>query len=396
MKTKLPSAIVYGWNKLGKFEIPTNLYHEENLIEKVIIYSLKDDDDKSISYYDADTVIHIYDRYIADTELANLVLTSAIENICNFDKPFFSIFTPTYKTNERIYRAYNSLLKQDFKNWEWVVVDDSDDDTTWNILNKISEKDRRVRIHKIHPITNGNIGLAKNRACSLSLGDWLLELDHDDELFDGCLSTCSDAIKKFPDSGFFYSDFCARFENGNMMHYDHDVSGNWYARIDNLYGFGYCGNVWENHNGQKYLRHYHCEMNPITIRFNITMPNHLRMWKKSLYEQIGGHNRRLPVADDFELIVRTFLTTRMTHIRKMLYVQWNNFESTVDNNSTDINRRARIIRDYYDKRIHDRIIQLGYDDWNWIEDKQHSQKLNSAQNIRKYYEQENIMNYIYE
>ena len=32
----------------------------------------------------------------------------------------------------------------------------------------------------------------------------------------------------------------------------------------------------------------------------------------------------------------------------MLYVQYNNGDSTVDNNRVDINRRARLIRDYYD------------------------------------------------
>ena len=36
-----------------------------------------------------------------------------------------SVFTPTYKTDQRIFRTYKSLKNQTYQNWEWVVVDDS-------------------------------------------------------------------------------------------------------------------------------------------------------------------------------------------------------------------------------------------------------------------------------
>jgi hypothetical protein len=86
----------------------------------------------------------------------------------------------------------------------------------------------------------------------------------------------------------------------------------------------------------------------------------------------------------------------MIHVKKMLYIQYNNRDSTVDNNATDINRRARLIRDHYDKRIHDRIIELGFEDWNWDEELGHSQKLQNRGGVRKYYDEEQVMNYIYE
>jgi hypothetical protein len=126
------------------------------------------------------------------------------------------------------------------------------------------------------------------------------------------------------------------------------------------------------------------------------MPNHVRVWKRDVYNKIGKHNLSTPVADDYELIVRTFLNTPMVHIKKMLYLQWNNRNSTVDNNATDINRRSRLIRDYYDKQIHDRIIELGKHDWNWDDNAGHSQKLQNNTPIRKFYEEEQVLNYIYE
>ena len=85
----------------------------------------------------------------------------------------------------------------------------------------------------------------------------------------------------------------------------------------------------------------------------------------------------------------------MVHIDKMLYLQYNNRNSTVDNNSTDINRKARLIRDYYDKAIHNRIIELGKEDWDWIESGQHSHPFQNDMDYLKYYEDESVLNYIY-
>ena len=126
------------------------------------------------------------------------------------------------------------------------------------------------------------------------------------------------------------------------------------------------------------------------------MPNHLRAWRRDVYFKIRGHNRNISVADDFELIVKTFLETKFTHIKKMLYLQYNNRNSTVDNNSTDINRKARLIRDYYDVQIHERIKQLGGFDWNWDLNEGHSHKLQNWMDRTRYYDNEEVLNYTVE
>jgi hypothetical protein len=227
-------------------------------------------------------------------------------------------------------------------------------------------------------------------------GDWLVELDHDDYLTRNCLSKSNQAILKFPDAGFLYTDCCEMYEDGEMKTYDHNWEDDYYARHDNYFDFGYAGHSWVNVDGLDVLAHHYPNINPLTIRFNISMPNHVRVWKREIYNKIGGHNKNTPVADDYELIVRTFLNTRMVHIKKMLYLQWNDRNSTVDNNSTDINRRSRLIRDYYDKQIHNRILELGFNDWNWDDINGHSQKFQNNVHTKKYYNNEEIMNYIYE
>jgi hypothetical protein len=198
-------------------------------------------------------------------------------------------------------------------------------------------------------------------------GDWLVELDHDDCLTSNALEVSNNAILKFPDAGFLYSDCCEYYETGEYKYYDHDWTGNWYGRPDNFFDFGYAGHEWE-----------------------------IKMWERGLYHKIGGHNKGTPVADDLEMSIKTFLNTRMIHVKKVLYLQYSSRNTTTDNNSIDINRRARLIRDFYDKQIHDRIHELGFVDWNWDDEKGHSQKFQNAISIRKLHDEEQKMNYIYE
>lgn len=415
MKTKKPSAIVYGWHQFGQEIIFSDVYFEEHLEDEVFVYSLpfKNDVVKDFTKYQPDLIvsigeeidiphdflkrIHIHlDENPPLNVLANIIVCQSIFRNTEYNRPKFSLFTPTYKTGDRVKRTYESLKKQTFNNWEWVVVDDSPDEQTWKLLQEISNEDYRVKIHKIYPLTEGNIGLAKHRAATLCDGDWVCELDHDDALISDCLETCYRAIEKYPDAGFLYTDSCEIYEDGEMKYYDHDWSGDWYAREDNFFDFGYAGHTWVEADGKEYLAHWYPDINPITIRFNISMPNHIRMWERKLYHKIGGHNKLTPVADDFEMIVKTFLHTKFIHVKKMLYLQYNNRNSTVDNNSLDINRRARLIRDHYDKRIHERIHELGFEDWYWNEERGHSHKFQNHVPIKKFFDEEGVMNYIYE
>lgn len=411
----MPSAIVYGWDRKGSITIQSDIYFEEGLHERVEIISLSYNGNVELDYtkYKPDLIIsfgmnieinHFYLRRIhlsyseilPDNVLANDIVCQTVFNHCKVLRPRFSIFTPAYCTGDKILRTYDSLRNQTLTNWEWVVVDDSPNDDTWDILTSLEKIDYRVKIHKIFPVTGGNVGLAKHRAAMLCEGDWVVELDHDDCLTTKALETANEAILKFPDAGFLYSDCCEFYENGEFKYYDHDWTGNWYGRPDNFFDFGYAGHEWEVVDGNTILAHRYPDVNPLSIRFNISMPNHVRMWERELYHKIGGHNRGTPVADDLEILIRTFLNTRMIHVKKVLYLQFSSGNTTTDNNAQDINRRARLIRDFYDSQIHRRIQELGFHDWNWDDEKGHSQKFQNAIFVRKLYEEEQKMNYIYE
>lgn len=426
IKTKLPSALVFGWNRLGEFQISSNLCENEGLVEDIQLWSYENDHNlyELIVKHDPDVIITFgddnlfniskesseiirskwnhFDNLMEDGELANEIANLSTIWSCESTKlygsketPLFSIFTGTYKTGNRIFRAYDGLKNQTYSNWEWVVVDDSpeDDFDTWEKLKSIAETDPRVKIHRITPNSGGNIGEVKHRAASLSNGDWLLELDHDDTLASNCLEVVVRGIKQYPDAGFVFTGVAEIYENGTHKYYG-PIDPQAYGREHNGYVFGYAHHEWVEIDGKKYVGGYSANINPKTIRYNMGMPNHARIWHRDVYHAVRGHNRTISVADDFELIVKTFLETKMLKIDEVLYMQWNNFSSTVDFNLIDINRRARLIRNYYDKDIHNRIIELGKYDWDWDEETQkchHSWWMDRT----RFFEREQVLNYIY-
>ena len=68
----------------------------------------------------------------------------------------------------------------------------------------------------------------------------------------------------------------------------------------------------------------------------------------------------------------------------------------MDNNATDINRRARLIKDYYDPFIHQRILELGKEDWVWDDIEGRAHRLQNWMDTTRYYEREQVLNYIVE
>ncbi|HET7094686.1 MAG TPA: hypothetical protein VFI22_14440, partial [Thermomicrobiales bacterium] len=103
-------------------------------------------------------------------------------------------------------------------------------------------------------------------------------------------------------------------------------------------------------------------------RHIVGVPNHLRAWTRDAYWACGGHNPEVHVCDDFELLIRTFLTTRMVHIRRFGYIQHLDpagAANTQRQRNKEIQRLVRAFRGAYNERIHQRFVDLGVDDFIW-------------------------------
>lgn len=265
--------------------------------------------------------------------------------------PLVSVFTAAYKSKEKILRPYNSLLNQTYTNWEWVIVDDSgDDDVTYN-NDLLPLKDLRVRRYR-QDHSNGYIGAIKRYAAGLCTGEILLELDHDDELTSDCLEKIVTAFQNHPECGFVYGDCAEPYVGSNFS--------NWYG-WDCGFGYDIYYRVWvhEMNRWQNVLRN--TVLNGSTMRHLVGLPNHPRAWTRECYHLLGGHREELLVADDYDMLVRSFLCTKYLCIPDLLYIQYRNPNG--DNSTFTRNQQIQILvgelYKYYGNRIHARVKELG-------------------------------------
>ncbi len=92
--------------------------------------------------------------------------------------PRVSIILPTYNGNKTINNAIESILIQNFKDYEFIIVDDCSTDKTALLIDKYTERDNRIIIIR-NPI---NLGLQKslNKALMISRGEYIGRIDDDD------------------------------------------------------------------------------------------------------------------------------------------------------------------------------------------------------------------------
>ena len=91
--------------------------------------------------------------------------------------PKISIIVPIYNAQKTIERCIDSILNQDFSDFELILIDDGSKDNSGKICDTYAGKDQRVRvIHK----ENSGASASRNLALREAKGEYLQFLDADD------------------------------------------------------------------------------------------------------------------------------------------------------------------------------------------------------------------------
>lgn len=216
-----------------------------------------------------------------------------------------SIFTPVHPPIVKyLAAAHESLAQQQtYVKWEWVLVPNQGSQIPASIA-----ADERVRIYPYpNQGTAVNVGELKRFACEHCTGDVLVELDGDDLLTPQALRSVA-----------------AAFQNSQTMFaYSNSAEFNekWES---NVYGERYGWRTRPYQHGEHDL----VEMiawpaGPQMMRHVYWAPNHVRAWRKTAYDALGGHDPKLLVGDDHDLLCRTYVTygaQGMAHIDECLYL----------------------------------------------------------------------------
>ncbi len=97
------------------------------------------------------------------------------------DKPFFSIIIPVYNASEYLKECLESILSQEFKDWEAILVDDCSTDGSVEISENYSKNDSRIKVYKSEK-NSGCAYVPRLRAANLSKGKYIVSIDADDKV----------------------------------------------------------------------------------------------------------------------------------------------------------------------------------------------------------------------
>jgi glycosyltransferase involved in cell wall biosynthesis len=209
-----------------------------------------------------------------------------------------SVFTPSHNP-KWLDECYESLKNQTYKNWEWIVL--LNDNASW-----LPPEDDRIKLCQTD--STNKIGALKSEACSLATGEILLELDHDDLLISNCIEKVNEIFENNLEIGFVYSNTAQIKEDGSRDDTLFDQSMGWtYKEVEV--------------DGKKVLQCNAMEPFPSTVSYIWYAPNHVRAFRKTIYDLIGGYDPDFEILDDLNIICRMYKITNFYHIDETLYLQ---------------------------------------------------------------------------
>ena len=185
----------------------------------------------------------------------------------------FSIITTTYNSSQTIFKCISSLRNQTYQNIELIWIDNSSEDTTYEILNKY--KSRNTKLIKVK---NKSISEAWNIGIRKSTGDIVGFLNSDDILSNKNIIKKISNIFKSKKCNAVYTDIHCVNKNGKIIR-------NWKA------------NLFTNKTETK---NYYKKK----IKLGWMMPHPGLYIKKKLVKKIGFFNNNFKISFDYDYIIR--------------------------------------------------------------------------------------------
>lgn len=128
--------------------------------------------------------------------------------------PRFSLIVPVHKVQGYLPECLDSVLGQDYVDFELIAVNDCSPDGSGAILDEYARHD--ARIHVMHLTENVGLGRARNAGMERAQGDYVLFLDSDDTLTEGALTAIADRLDATDDPEVLVYDYARTYWNGRV------------------------------------------------------------------------------------------------------------------------------------------------------------------------------------
>jgi glycosyltransferase involved in cell wall biosynthesis len=231
-----------------------------------------------------------------------------------------SVVIPVYNRPTLITRAINSVLDQNYKKFELIVVDDGSTDETPEVLKSFGEK--------IKVITTKNFGVshARNQGIKSAIYPWISFIDSDDAWHEDKLKIQMDFHK-------LHLDILFSHTNEKWIRGDKEIKQKKHHKKPS----GYCFD--ENLD--------FCKIAPSTV-----------MIKKEIFEEIGYFDEELEVCEDYDMWLRVLKEHQVGLIEEILttkYAQDN--QLSMKYHSMDKQRVQALLKHKEKKSVKDEILK---------------------------------------
>ena len=200
--------------------------------------------------------------------------------------PFVSVITPTYNRAGLLPRAMESVLSQDYRDLELIVVDDGSTDETPQVVAQWA--DPRVRYIRFEE--NRGIGAARHAGVEAARGDLIAFNDSDDVWLPGKLAYQVSLFQRYPEVDVVFGDYdnINELQGTNARGFEQARQGLQMLRVQRL-----TPEVWQVLEGL-----------PVALlRASLFAPSTI-MLRRRVFDIVGNFRTDLSGPEDFEFLFR--------------------------------------------------------------------------------------------
>ncbi len=191
--------------------------------------------------------------------------------------PTVSVIITAYNLEQYLPACIESVVSQDYTDWELIIVDDASPDACGRIADEWADKDPRIKV--LHNRQNAYLAEARNIAIRASTGRYIMPLDADDKLGPSALRLLVGGLEADPG---------VDIATGSMAVVEEDGITPW-AELARTGGISDWPPPYPNYNAQ--------------IELHNQVP-YASMYRRWVWERTGGYRRRYKTAEDADFWTR--------------------------------------------------------------------------------------------
>ena len=198
----------------------------------------------------------------------------------------FSILIANYNNGKFFETCYQSIIAQQYENWEAVILDDASTDNSLEIISELIKDDSRFKIFKNEK--NSGVGITKSKLIDLSTGEICGFVDPDDAVTPHALQSAVDVFRKDENTVLTYSSFMKCDENLRPL--EKFRSGMQVVNRDPYF--------------------FNCPVHIV----------HFVCFRKTIYEQTEKINSEMKIAEDQDLYLKMYEKGKVKFIDEANYL----------------------------------------------------------------------------